>query len=190
MRVKKEKGAAATATAPIPDDPTEYRKLVRAEAIRLADEMGWCSSGLDEYLDRLGLPRKGAGQAVRVEAHLTRPVWVRVPWADSAEEARGAVTEQDVRAALGGGADSLVSFEAVEVPTPEHVRPGDEDYLYGQRMSVGVPACDTYFHARSITTGSARLGGGYYCSREPGHPGNHGSVYGRSFIATDTAEEN
>lgn len=101
-----------------------FRQLVREEAIRVARDQGWCDSGLNRTLSRLGLPEK---RDVRVRVQVTRPSMpreyvLRVSDAETEEQARALLAapgrlDREVRDQLGVLARDGYTFSVVE-PAP------------------------------------------------------------------------
>src|SRR5690348_17327745 len=64
----------------------KYQRMVRAEALKAKDDMGWCESGTNERLRILGLRDIRAGIPMRVTVTATRTAYINVD-ADDDDEA-------------------------------------------------------------------------------------------------------
>lgn len=115
------------------DDVATYKRLVRKVAIAEARDLGWCDSGLNEYLGYLGLPEK-TPQVVPVTVMVERTVMVTVDDADDRDAARAALAERpdDYREVVSRhvGTGTLREF-AVKAPgDATHPIVGEIDELY------------------------------------------------------------
>lgn len=144
-----------------PDASTEdiavYRKLVRRIALAEARARDWCESGVNRYLEHLGLPLKGQ---VYVPVTVTVQQIHRVKF-DEAEDYADALrlieegkAGDAVKRALGSG----INVEDVKPLDLEAVKPRDPD------------PCNSYGdHSRQCRVRDEK-GAGYYCTRDKGHP--------------------
>lgn len=138
----------------------KYKRIVRAEALKAKDDMGWCESGTNERLLRLGLRERGAGVPMRVEITATRIAYLSID-ADDKEEAVAQIAAGDVdvkalaTASIGGG----WTVSTVAATAPEE---GESTYL------VGAPDTWTRSTTRRCDTYGTR---GYYCTLPRGHDG-------------------
>lgn len=129
-------GAKADAIAAEFED---FKRRVREEALRAQRSQGWCDSGVNEALSRLGLPQK---QEFRVPVILTRPapspetVTVTVTDAASLEEANRRLRENPTelrrlvvsQVGIRGASDIRVldpSPDPSEAPAVGDPRPGE-----------------------------------------------------------------
>lgn len=167
-----------------------FKVQVREEAIRAAQEEGWCDSGLNSALRRLGLREKAEPQPVEVritrqpEAN-TYTVYVE---ADSADEARRLLTEDQVRLRrevqhqIGFRHGNVVEMAVVQPPAP--VEPG------------AVPAVGNAAPAEGDWYRRAQVSGDreqcreldpdrrWYCTRPVGHAVSEESPH----VATSASE--
>jgi hypothetical protein len=77
--------AATAETANVRREYDRFREQVRDVAIRVAEDEGWCDSGLNEVLRELGLPPKTTTWRVPVVARAEQVVYVEVEAADEDE---------------------------------------------------------------------------------------------------------
>jgi hypothetical protein len=76
---------ATAETANVRREYDAFRDQVRDVAIRVAEDEGWCDSGLNEVLRELGLPPKTTTWRVPVVARAEQVVYVEVEAADEDE---------------------------------------------------------------------------------------------------------
>lgn len=146
-----------------------YKAQVLAEARRLQTDHGWCDSGVNEYLGKVGLNRRGARVPMAVTITVTR--WVEVPTAIDQEEAQEMAAANDplaidaaqtsIRDHWGGG----LTVEQVKLRDgdldPTKVAVGDWDFTGG---GLGGTTCRE--------TDPSVL---WRCTRPEGHHGMHAS---------------
>lgn len=155
-----------------------YKRMVRAEGIKASHDMGWCESGTNERLARLGLRGRSEGYPVRVKVIAERVVYISLD-ADDAAEANEILANQEeadllnqATATVGRGW-TAVRVEALDgVRTEPYVVGEPDDTTTGARQNGGpvMPACSTYHE-------------GYYCTMPRGHRGRqHASGNGMTIV--------
>lgn len=151
------------------DDPVVYKKMVRRLAIEEASNRGWCDSGLNKYLEKLGLAPK-VPVYVRVTTLVEQGYSILVPDAESREEAREMLAADDKRVrellkSQVGGNYVFRDVEVPELPDPS-TQPvvGEIDALYWRFGDQGgsTPRCNQYGRYSD-----------YQCTRVFGHDGHH-----------------
>jgi hypothetical protein len=158
----------------------QYKRLVRAEALKAKAEMSWCDSGTNDRLDNLGLRRVGQGVPMRVTVTATRTAWLAID-ADDVDEAieviGDGVNEPIIRLAnsMLGGRGWTVNRVAAD-PLQRH----DGDYAVGDEDRT-VMAERAAGHTESASCG--KYHSGYYCTRQPDHEHNHAAGDSRTIMA-------
>lgn len=150
----------------------DFEEQVRSVAIRVAQETGWCDSGLNDVLRELGLPEKKSFRIpVRIAGAVVR---VRVDDAQSEDEAREMLRADPVRTlkTLRRKTNLAVTeFEVMDpppqpdpdsgVPLPGQVRPEEGTWYAVSEASGGPNQCrvrDQFSNPE------------LYCTRPVGHP--------------------
>lgn len=145
------------------DDLHTYKRLFRRLAIQEAADLSWCDSGLNEYLAAMGL-RPKAPQYVPVEVTTTRRVLVRVDDADTRDEAREILADEQRRTeAITRELGALRIVDSVVAPAAAPGEPvvGDPDELYWQDVEGTAARCGVRSRWRE-----------YVCTRAHGHDGD------------------
>lgn len=127
----------------------EYKALVRREALRVQNEMGWCDDGLNETLRNLGLPEKFGPVRVPVRVRTERIQVVTIEDAENIEDAHRRATDPEYMAEkLRVDRHELVHVEVVEEKDPDLLRRGDFDTSYEPRFRN---QCGVRLNGRSCT---------------------------------------
>lgn len=142
-----------------------YKRQVRAEAIRVAAQQGWCDTGLNETLTTLDLPPKRE-YTVPVALTVTYIYPTVINDADSYEDAvekvRTRVAESDAQQYVEnvlGSQYKAVSVGVAEIPDPDNAVMGDADPTQRELAEADGNTCGEY---------SPR---GRYCMRAYNHGG-------------------
>jgi hypothetical protein len=160
----------------------KYKRLVRAEGIKASQAMGWCESGTNERLARLGLRGRSEGFPVRVTVTAERVVYISLD-ADDATEAAEILaheTEADLlnqATATVGRGWTAVRVEALEEirTTPYQVGEPDDTTSGMRAQGIAAPASCSNYHE------------GYYCTLPVGHRGRqHAAGNGNTITAVWT----
>lgn len=157
-----------------------YKAQVRAEALRVAADQGWCDSGLNRTLRTLGLSEK---RDVSVRVQISRPApqpreyVLRLRDAETEEQARQLLADpqrlaREVSRQVGfrlGGSDG---FTATVVEPAAATPPADA----GAVPQVGQPCPPegTWYRVARVSQDPAQCrelhaGGTWYCTRPTGH---------------------
>jgi hypothetical protein len=147
-------------------DLVAYKKLVRRVGLLVAAEQGWCDSGVNEYLQALGLPPKQTYR-VPVDAVVAQRLTVPVVDAESYEEAvelvRGLTAEEAEKRLHDGGVGVGLSIKSTAVIDQSELRVGDPEFDRAQTQYC-------------VSTHGGRLynpEGTAMCTRENNHVGDH-----------------
>lgn len=150
--------AESTETTTVVNEELEaYKAKVRAEALRIKQQQGYCDEGFNETMRNLDLPElKLFRVPVKLVTRATSALSVEVREAQTEEEARSLITTDYLRG-LGYQVDEF------EIPTPKDVNdPTLERGDYGNPSQVfGRNQCDTRFRTRERTA--------WYCTRPRSH---------------------
>lgn len=162
-----------------------FKSQVREEAIRVASEQGWCDSGLNRTLGRLGLPEKQQPRRVTVPIMVTSPVSVRVEIEGVASDAealerirREPELALSVARRMYGGHNSTIDL----APLPEPAAPREP----GVAPAVGDPKPE-YGEWHSPSADGRQCGqhdeNGNWCTRDRNHTSPHVASDSRRVLA-------
>jgi hypothetical protein len=134
----------------------EFRRLVRQVAYEAKEEEGWCESGVNAKLEKLGLPPKRDFR-VPVEVTSVNVRWFNVSDLEvtTQEEAEAFVNLERIERAFGSVGEKG-SVRVIPAPDPDETVPGDLDFTYETSETM----CGAWDPSRAFT-----------CSRTRGHGG-------------------